>query len=126
MYSGQTNYKGNGNATLQDTRECIKFNDGYRTFYNVYGFCLYTIQSFRDTYNRFPDLIIGSSDYNWCYENLRNNLFYIRNIGNRYLSGYMFAYKSTADGRYDIHTGATGTADSIFFMNKIRQPSGSL
>ena len=125
MYSGQTNYKGNSSSTLQDTRECIRFNNGYRTFYNVYGFCLYTIQSFRDTYNRFPDLIVGSSDYNWCANYLQSKIYNFRRYGNS-LYGDLFIYKNKDDGQYTIHTGSNAASDSIFFIDKIRQPSGAL
>lgn len=115
MYSGQTNYKGNrvgGRFLNRDyPSDVIMLNRMKgRTYYNIYGFCLYTIQSFRDTYNRYPDLITGSSDYNWCYNYLTSKLNNLHethinlNMENTQISwGDMYVYIND-DGRYGVYT----------------------
>lgn len=120
MYSGIADYRNNSSTTIQDTRGCIRFNDVYRSYYNVYGFCLYTIQSFRDTYNRYPDLITGSSDYNWCYNYLIGRLYNIRPSSNGII-GDLYVYINTNNGRYGYITGSKDV-DGVFMNRKCIQP----
>lgn len=132
MYTGQTNYKGNrigGRFLNRDySSDVIMLNRMKgRTYYNIYGFCLYTIQSFRDTYNRYPDLIIGSSDYNWCANYLQSKIYNLHethinlNMENTQISwGDMYVYINTSDGRYGIHTATRG---QYIVDAKIAQPT---
>lgn len=106
-YTGHANYRANGrNNTIAN-----------RTNYNFYGFCLYTIQEFFDTHNRYPNLMKGTTDYTWCinYLNSKLNGYHTRSYSTgtgpfrrrRYRAeGGLWVYINN-DRKYAINDGTT-------------------
>lgn len=116
-YTGHTKYKANNS-----NRDIIRMPYGpNRTLYNIYGFCLYTIQEFYDTNNRYPNLMEGTPDYIWCLDYLKSKVHNLHNDGSG-LRGDLYAYIND-DGKYGITSGHVGRGDSIFVMRTISQPN---
>jgi hypothetical protein len=118
-YTGRTKYKGN-NANNDIIRMPYGPN---RTLYNIYGFCLYTIQEFYDTNNRYPDLMEGTPDYIWCLNYLKGKVHNLHNNGIG-LRGDLYVHIND-DGKYVIDNGTVGNGDSFYIIRTISQPTNS-
>lgn len=118
-YTGRTAYKDNSRNNGIGVANRIT-----RTLYNAYGFCLYTIQEFYDTNNRYPNLMEGTPDYTWCINYLRSKL---NNIHRRITSmdlycntGDLYIYIND-DGKYVIHNGDACHSYNIMYVSQPTQ-----